>query len=638
MPGMNTGLGTDNPTIASAFKSALLHQGMVVLLIVVLAAGAWQALRIVQWRRAEASGGGLWPSPSLPVTLGLQAEPVARRLLRVAFGLLWIFDGILQAQSSMPLGLVPNVIQPTAAASPGWAQHLLNWGATTWSYHPVSAAAAAVWIQVGIGVWMLVSPRGSWSRLSGAASAGWGLVVFVFGESFGGLFAPGVSWLFGAPGASLFYVAAGALVAVPEQYWRTPRLGRGILRVMGLFFLGMAVLEAWPGRGFWQGQSSSGTGSVTSMVQEMAQTPQPHFLSSWLDTFASFDGAHGWAVNLFVVVALAVIGAAFLTASPRIVRVALVGGAVLCLATWVLVQDLGFLGGTGTDPNSMVPMLLVLVAGYLAVTKPAAALAKAAPAAAPSPTPSPTPALVANPTTDRPTARGRLSEWWASLTCNPLYALRWIAGLGALSIVLVGVVPMTVASADRSADPVIIEAIDGTPSVVNQPAPPFRLVDQAGRPVSLASLHGKVIALTFLDDVCTSVCPIIAQEFRAADELLSPTDRRNVELVAINANPRFVAPEFLAAFDKQEGLQHLRNWLFLSGPLRTLEQVWRTYGVAVEYLPGGAMIGHSLYASVIASGRIRWLDSADPGPGTDATQSSFSTLLTNAITRVLGNR
>ena len=70
-----------------------------------------------------------------------------------------------------------------------------------WSDHPISAAAATVWIQVGVGVFLLVAPRGYWSRTAGAVSAGWGLVVWVFGEGFGGVFGQGSSWLFGSPGA-----------------------------------------------------------------------------------------------------------------------------------------------------------------------------------------------------------------------------------------------------------------------------------------------------------------------------------------------------------------------------------------------------------------------------------------------------
>ena len=69
------------------------------------------------------------------------------------------------------------------------------------------------------------------------------------------------------------------------------------------------------------------------------------------------------------VIALAVIGAGLLAARPGITRWAVIGGVVVCLADWVLIEDLGFFGGVGTDPNSMIPMALVFVAGYLALTR-----------------------------------------------------------------------------------------------------------------------------------------------------------------------------------------------------------------------------------------------------------------------------
>ena len=126
----------------------------------------------------------------------------------------------------MAVGLPSQVIEPIAASSPRWVQHVVNWAGTTWSYHPMQAGASAVWIQVGIGIWLLVAARGPLSRLAGLASVGWGLVVWVFGESFGGIFAPGLTWLFGAPGAVLIYAVAGALIALPERAWRTRRLGQ----------------------------------------------------------------------------------------------------------------------------------------------------------------------------------------------------------------------------------------------------------------------------------------------------------------------------------------------------------------------------------------------------------------------------
>src|SRR5260370_36802292 len=74
---------------------------------------------------------------------------------------------------------------------------------------------------------------------------------------------------------------------------------------MGLFFVGMAVLQAWPGRGFWRGTRHGQPGSLTNMIQNMSQTPQPRFLSVLAANYGSFVPAHGFAGNLFVVIPLA---------------------------------------------------------------------------------------------------------------------------------------------------------------------------------------------------------------------------------------------------------------------------------------------------------------------------------------------
>ena len=154
----------------------------------------------------------------------------------------------------MPLGMAPSVIQPAAATSPGWVQHLDNAMVTIWSYHPVAAPAAVVWIQVGLGVWLLAASKGTWSRLGGVATVAWGLIVWMFGEAFGQIFAPGQSWLFGLPGSVLLYCAAGSTDrAAARPYGARPRLGRWILGTVGTFWVGMAFLQAWPGRGLLAG-------------------------------------------------------------------------------------------------------------------------------------------------------------------------------------------------------------------------------------------------------------------------------------------------------------------------------------------------------------------------------------------------
>jgi cytochrome oxidase Cu insertion factor (SCO1/SenC/PrrC family) len=630
-------------------------------------------------------------------------------LLRVGFGLLWLFDGLLQAQPSMVVGLPSQVIQPGADSSPAWVQHLVNWAGTAWSYHPVQAAAATVWIQAGIGCWLLAARRGRWSRLAGLASLGWGLIVWVFGESFGGIFAPGLTVLFGAPGAAAFYCAAGALIALPSRYWRAPWLGRTMLAALGLFIAGMAVLQAWPGRGFWQGRLHDGGGTLTGMIREMAQTPQPALLAGWVRGFGSFTAAHGFAVNMFAVVALAIIGTALLIGAvlPAVLagrggvgrlllRAAVIAAVLLCLADWVLIEDIGIFGGLGTDPNSMIPLALLLVAGYLAVAPAPAPATASDPAVAHETGMAPEPAVTsgtsavtgpamahgtsavvgagtpglaaasteaamapaaepAGATTEEPGAQpppldreppGRARDGWrrgwpGRLSPRRLAGAfgaadaRTVAAAWALGVTVIGAFPMAAAAANRSADPVIAQAIDGSAAALNFPAPGFQLTDQDGRAVSLAGLRGKVVLLTFLDPVCTSDCPLIAQEFRAADQLLG-AKRRDVVLVAVAANPVYYTTAYTRAFNRQEGLTHLPNWKFLSGPLPELKRVWHDYSFTAQIVPAGGMVLHGDIAYVIdAAGRTRTELNFDPGPGTAASQSSFAAELADAAIKAM---
>jgi cytochrome oxidase Cu insertion factor (SCO1/SenC/PrrC family) len=642
MPGMNSGVNVNDPVVIAAFKSALLHQGIIALLIFGLLGLAWLTVRA--WLPVAAQAGEHTGPAARPAAA---AEPAWRQLLRVGFGLLWVFDGILQAQPKMAIGLPSQVIQPTAASSPHWVQHVVNWAGTTWSYHPMQAGASAVWIQVGIGIWMLAASRGPLSRLAGLASVGWGLVVWVFGESFGGIFAPGLTWLFGAPGAVLIYCVAGALIALPERAWHSPLLGRAVLAGTGLFLVGMAVLQAWPGRGFWQGLSHGQPGTLAGMTHDMAQTPQPGLLSAWVSAFTRFDEAHGFAVNLAAVVALALIGAAFVSGQRRLVRPAFIAFVVLCLADWVLIEDIGFFGGLGTDPNSMIPFAFLAGSGYLALapaTAPAAEPVPAAePAAAAEAVPAGEPASPAVPAAAPVTAAAPVpaAGWRDRLRPDSLRrsvataSFRTVASVGALGLIILGAAPMAAAQASPNADPILAEAIAGSSAPLNFPARGFRLTDQRGRAVSLASLRGKVVLLTFLDPVCTSDCPLIAQEFRQAGQLLG-TASRQVELVAIAANPVYYQLAYTRAFDRQEYLDQVPNWLYLTGSVPQLKQVWKEYGVFAEILPAGSMVGHPDVAFVIdRAGRVRQELDTDPGPGTTATKSSFAVLLADAARQAL---
>ena len=608
MPGMNSGLNVNDPTVVAAFRATLAHQGLIVLLIFALLSVAWLAVR-------GRSAGKAAPVPG-------SAEPAGRQVLRIGFGLLWILDGLLQAQPDMAVGLPSQVIEPTAASSPLWVQHLVNWAGTTWSYHPIQAGAATVWIQAGIGLWLLAAPRGRLSRLGGLVSVGWGLVVWVFGESFGGIFAPGLTWLTGAPGAACVYCVAGALLALPERWWRTPRLGRAVLAGYGLFLAGMAVVQAWPGNGFWPGRP----GTLADMIQTMSRTPQPRFIASLVSGFGSLVSHAGVGVNLGAVILLAGIGLAFLS-GRALVRPALIAFIGLCVADWVLIEDFGFFGGLGTDPNSMIPMALLACGGYLALTR--------APAVAEAPERSAAGPAAPDAAGEPPAPAGWRRVPGPSALRRSLSAASSgsMVTLGAIGVIVLGAAPMAAAQATPNASAILADAINGPAAQLDIPAPAFALADQHGRQVSLASLRGKVVLLTFLDPVCVTDCPLIAQEFRQAGQLLG-ADASHVDLVAIDVNPLYYEGAYTQAFDRQEGLTGVTDWLYLTSAPARLRQLYKAYGVSAQTLPAGAMLAHDDIAFVIdKSGQIRETLDMDPGPGTPATQSSFATELALAATQ-----
>jgi cytochrome oxidase Cu insertion factor (SCO1/SenC/PrrC family) len=287
-----------------------------------------------------------------------------------------------------------------------------------------------------------------------------------------------------------------------------------------------------------------------------------------------------------------------------------IGGAILSAAVWVFIQDFGFFGGVGTDPNSIIPMVVVFVSGYVALVR------------APAMAPATAPQIAGVP-------------WRQRLSVDPAYTLRSVAALAAIGITVVGAAPMAFATANPNADPILTQAVDGPPTTTNIPAPAFDLVDQNGRQVTLTGLRGKALAVTFLDPVCTSDCPVIAQEFRSAARMLG-ADGQKVELIAIDANPRYTSRAYLTAFDEQEGLQDVSNWEYLTGSLPALQHVWSSFAVEVAYQSGGAMVDHSDVVYIVdPTGHTREVLNSDPGPATGATGSAFSQTLATGLKSAL---
>ena len=250
----------------------------------------------------------------------------------------------------------------------------------------------------------------------------------------------------------------------------------------------MAVLQAWPGRGFWSGNSP-----LAGMTGEMSGTPQPRPLASLVGSFGQIVAAYGSAVNLVAVIVLAAAGLGLLSARPR-----LVGPRCWpwsrCARWTALVQDTGVFVGLGTDPNSMIPVALLIIAACLAWTANCAAPVPAvrrprryaAPGryTAPGRHAAPGYAIVPSGTPSPPTRFSRITEASPRVPPSQLKQLaagpaqtrrrtwrrhwraprRWTAGwrhaAGPSGSRRCGGVPFAAAAADRSADPLIARALN----------------------------------------------------------------------------------------------------------------------------------------------------------------------------------
>jgi cytochrome oxidase Cu insertion factor (SCO1/SenC/PrrC family) len=134
---------------------------------------------------------------------------------------------------------------------------------------------------------------------------------------------------------------------------------------------------------------------------------------------------------------------------------------------------------------------------------------------------------------------------------------------------------------------------------LNTVAPGFTLTDQFGKRVSLSSLRGKVVVLSFNDPECTTICPLTTTAMLHAKQLLGPA-AANVELLGIGANPEKTEVKWVRAYSRAHRMMH--KWRFLTGSLPELKRVWREYGIAAAVINGS--IDHTPATYVIdARGR-----------------------------------
>ncbi len=266
-------------------------------------------------------------------------------------GALWLLDGLLQAQPLMITRFIGGYLAPMLSGQPAPVESLIDMGLRLWAISPVLWNEFAAWIQIGIGLTILMGQGTVWRRVGLWTSLGWGAIVWVSGEAFGSLFVSG-SWLNGTPGSVFLYMAVAVALLAPAAYWKSPAIRRALTVGMTSLWALAAVLQAWPTAGWWTGRT------LSNYVLSMATMPQPAFFSgplfAWAASLAHYPALwNGLLVAAFTALAL------LWAFKPRSLWTWWLT-AFVTVATWWLGQDFGVLGGMGTDPNSGVVVMLGL--------------------------------------------------------------------------------------------------------------------------------------------------------------------------------------------------------------------------------------------------------------------------------------
>ena len=160
-------------------------------------------------------------------------------------------------------------------------------------------------------------------------------------------------------------------------------------------------------------------------------------------------------------------------------------------------------------------------------------------------------------------------------------------------------------------------------------APPFTLTDQAGLPWSVPAQPPRVVVLTFFDAPCNDICPVLASEIEQADADLGPLAAR-VEFLTVNTDPTALAQSSDAPVLQRTGLGALSNWRMLTGPLASLDAVWKAYGVSISAdTKTGLEVHNDVMDFIDAKGDLRFRAT----PFADESATGTFSLSPAAITR-----
>lgn len=163
---------------------------------------------------------------------------------------------------------------------------------------------------------------------------------------------------------------------------------------------------------------------------------------------------------------------------------------------------------------------------------------------------------------------------------------------------------------------------------VGSAVPDFTLTDQSRAALSLSSLRGKVVAVTFIYTRCPlpDYCPRMVENFRALRQRFADRMARDLVLLTVSFDPKYDTPERLAAFAADHRAE-APGWHFLTGEPPQIARVCDAFGI--QYWAEEGLITHSLQTAVIdRDGRL-----AATVEGKDFTRGQLGDLVASVLDR-----
>jgi protein SCO1/2 len=142
-------------------------------------------------------------------------------------------------------------------------------------------------------------------------------------------------------------------------------------------------------------------------------------------------------------------------------------------------------------------------------------------------------------------------------------------------------------------------------------APPLALRRLDGTTLTLSSLRGQHVVVTFVYSHCKNTCPVLLQALKLYRGDLGAKGRA-VQVLAVSVDPAGDTPKAVRAFLARKGL--VGQVTYLLGSASQLERTWKAWHVQAgpdPEDPEGREHTAAIYG-IDPSGMVRWVQLAEP--------------------------